>query len=82
MRPTSDHSEGSVSDDAHQLALVMFNTFRMDFEKRNLALLDMAEEMFRLAFELQAASADDAAERLQRMISLARLATERFERAA
>jgi hypothetical protein len=42
----------------------------------------MAEEMFRLAFELQAASADDAAERLQRMISLARLATERFERAA
>lgn len=82
MRPASDYSEGSASDDAHQLALVMFNTFRMDFEKRNLALLDMAEEMFRLAFELQAASADDAAERLQRMISLARLATERFERAA
>ena len=82
MRPSSDHSEASSPDDAHQLALVMFNTFRMDFEKRNLALLDMAEEMFRLAFELQAASADDAAEHLQRMISVARLATERFEQAA
>jgi hypothetical protein len=60
----------------------MFNTFRIDFEKRNLALLDMAEELFRLAFELQAASADEAAERLQRMIAVARLATERFEKAA
>jgi hypothetical protein len=82
MRPASIHSDILSSDDAHQLALVMFNTFRMDFEKRNLALLDMAEELFSLAFELQAASADDAAERLQRMIAVARLASERFERAA
>ncbi len=82
MRPASDPSDGFSTDDAHQLALVMFNTFRMDFEKRNLALLDMAEELFRLAFELQAASADDAAERLQRMIALARMASTRFEQAA
>ena len=82
MRPASDHSDVLSSSDAHQLALVMFNTFRIDFEKRNLALLDMAEELFRLAFELQAASADEAAERLQRMIAVARLATERFEKAA
>lgn len=82
MWPTSSHSEPVSVDEAHQLALVIFNTFRMDFEKRNLALLDMAEQLFRLAFELQAASTDEAAERLQRMIAVARHATEQLERAA
>lgn len=67
-------SEQNSVEDAHQLALVMFNTFRMDIEKRNLALIDLSEQLFQLAFKLQAVSADDAAERLQRMIALARRA--------
>jgi len=75
MRPVSEMSELSQFDEAHELALVMFNTFRADIEKRNLALLDLSEQLFELAFKLQAVSAAEAAERLQRMIALTRSAS-------
>lgn len=74
MRSASEFSDQASLDEAHQLALVMFNTFRMDIEKRNLALIDLSERLFALAFTLQAVSAEEAAERLQRMIALTRLA--------
>ena len=64
--------EQSKQDEAHHLALVMFNTFRMDIEKRDLALIDLSESLFRLAFSLQSVSPEDAAERLERMIQFAR----------
>ena len=75
MGSASERSELSHLDEAHELALVMFNTFRMDIEKRNLALLDLSEQLFDLAFKLQSVSALDAAERLQRMIARARAAS-------
>lgn len=72
MRSVSELSEQSSLAEAHQLALVMFNTFRMDLEKHNLSLFDVAEQLFELAFRFQAVSTEDAAEHLHRMIALAR----------
>ncbi|MBU3730951.1 MAG: hypothetical protein FGM26_05345 [Beijerinckiaceae bacterium] len=74
MGPAGEQSETSRCAEAYELALVMFNTFRLDIEKRNLALIDLSEQLFELAFKLQAVSTEDAAERLQRMITLARQA--------
>lgn len=81
MRSASEFSSQASVDEAHQLALVMFNTFRTDLEKRNLALIDLSEQLFALALKLQAVSAEDAAERLQRMIALIRMPGE-LDRAA
>ena len=81
MAQPGDFSERTSMDEAYQLALVMFNTFRLDIEKRNLALIDLSEQLFELAFKLQAVSAEDAAERLQRMIECARDA-QKIDRAA
>ena len=75
-------SEPLAGEEARQLALVIFNTFRMDIEKQHLSLLDMSEQLFKLAFELQAASTEDAAERLQRMIALAKAVNGSLEQAA
>ncbi len=75
MGPAGENSELSRGDEAYQLALVMFNTFRTDIEKRNLALIDLSEQLFELAFKLQAVSTAEAAERLERMIALARHAS-------
>lgn len=82
MWPAHPFSEQMTGEEARQLALVMFNTFRMDLEKQQLNLLDLSEQLFKLAFEIQAASTEEAAERLQRMIMLAKSVTERFEQAA
>lgn len=82
MWPGHHFSEQMTGEEARQLALVMFNTFRMDLEKQQLNLLDLSEQLFKLAFEIQAASTEEAAERLQRMIMLAKAVTERFEQAA
>ena len=82
MWPAPPFSESMTGEEARQLALVMFNTFRLDLEKQQLNLLDLSEQLFKLAFEIQAASTEEAAERLQRMITLAKAVTERFEQAA
>lgn len=74
MSPAGDQSDVSRGNEAYELALVMFNTFRTDIEKRNLALIDLSEQLFELAFKLQVVSTAEAAERLQRMIALARQA--------